>query len=800
MISYDADKGFEHFTEITSSFFKGLPKNGSRAIMIEPIFLNCLQWEKSEIQKSESNEFINYIFSLDGTRRFLLETKKVGETLVPEQFTGRYYKICGILWDVTKLKEAIEHAQRCCVNAGVNYGVVSNGYQYIIFEAFKRGSDWREGNCIIFHSLADIKDNFTFFWNTLSKNSVNYGSLRRYISQENSEVQFLFRPIDRLHAKYTPITRNNLSPILTPIADYFFSDIIDERQIDILKNCYVSRSQYREPVSELNQHFDIVPEFARKYNVEDIIENTPLSSKSIYAKLEETAKATAPINPLILLMGGIGSGKTTFIHHYFSVVKPPNTLWFYVNFFDVSEDTTKIEEYVLKIIVEEFNRKYRDTFATDLELLKIQSLAPNVKEIRGLFSLLRLRGYAVALILDNVDQHSYINAKYQEQALLVGKRLTDSLGTITILSLREENFFKSALTGVLDSFPAQIFHISSPNLENLIRMRIDYVIQMLQSNDKDSFRIIKNEAALGASKEIAITFFQIIGNSLRSSRRVGREILEFIKEISGGDMRTALSFFRVFLVSGNTDVDEMLAINEMRLEHGDPEGYVIPFHHVVKSIILEHSRLYQMSHSRIMNLFDFNSACGNSHFTYLRLLNYLYNRLSNRPAQGRGFVEINNVVDEADSVGISRTTIDDAIVNLAKYGLVQFENQSKKGYEYATYIRVTNTGIYYLKYLSNKFIYLDLVWMDTPMTDYKIVNELVKLVVETKPQKTPQDIETRFKRTELFIQYLENSEKNELNNHCEYRDSDFTRAEFMPEIRQAFEKEKQYIQSKRRIG
>lgn len=50
-------------------------------------------------------------------------------------------------------------------------------------------------------------------------------------------------------------------------------------------------------------------------------------------------------------------------------------------------------------------------------------------------------------------------------------------------------------------------------------------------------------------------------------RGVGRDILRFIDEISGGDMRTALYFFRSFLLSGNTDVGEMLSLDMMRITY-----------------------------------------------------------------------------------------------------------------------------------------------------------------------------------------------------------------------------------------
>ena len=89
-------------------------------------------------------------------------------------------------------------------------------------------------------------------------------------------------------------------------------------------------------------------------------------------------------------------------------------------------------------------------------------------------------------------------------------------------------------------------------------------------------------------------------------------------KVSCGDMRQALSFFRTFLLSENTDVAEMLEIEQaanLRNDH-----YEIPFHHVIKSIILQNSRVYSMDNSPIMNLFEFDPMKSDSHFLNIRVL------------------------------------------------------------------------------------------------------------------------------------------------------------------------------------
>jgi hypothetical protein len=154
-------------------------------------------------------------------------------------------------------------------------------------------------------------------------------------------------------------------------------------------------------------------------------------------------------------------------------------------------------------------------------------------------------------------------------------------------------------------------------------------------------------------------------------------------------------------------------------------------------------------------------------------------------------------MEEGDRTGISKEAIEESLKALVYYGLAQFENQSKEGFDNASYVRTTNAGMYYLNILICRFAYLDLVWMDTPLTDRNTVEELLKHVVETRFPKSPRDIDEKFHRTEIFLDYLGKAEKEELSNRSEFSDSDLTRVEFIPRVKELYEKEKKYIRSKR---
>jgi KaiC/GvpD/RAD55 family RecA-like ATPase len=805
MLENDCDEALKKFETLMKLANTDFSEADTRAKILDPLFKDVLGWSEDDIVREPNAKpgYLDYLFKTDKIHWFVLEAKKTGTSFaIPTSFSGRSYKINGVLWDNKPIRSAIEQTQDYCVKRGARYGIVSNGTQFILFEAFRSNDDWRNGHCIVFHSLDDIRKDFGIFWEILNKRSVkSQGSLRKHVSQENIRLAYLSRPIDRIHGKNLAITRNNISQFIQPFVDYVFSDITKETQLDVLRNCYVLAKPFETAVLHIRHHFDRPPGFAKKYKVETILEfpGSAGNFEDLYSKCEKFLRTDAPQGSLVLLMGGIGCGKTTFIHHFFNFVikKPENALWFYVDFLEAPTKPDKIEDFVIKRIVEEFERKYFDKLKEALKNVGIESISPDLKNVTVLLSILVLKGYTISLVLDNVDQHSYVSPEYQERVFLIAKYLTDKLKTLTILTLREESFFRSTLSGVLDSFPLPVFHIASPAFEDLMTQRINYILRLLEKENETVSRILGPSGNFEAEKSILQMFFEIVRNSLSSKRPMGQNILTFLDDISGGNMRLALYFFSTFLLSGNTNVDEMLTKETREREKG-LMGYQIPIHHMIKSIILEHSRLYSSSRSRIMNLFNFNPEETSSHFMNLRILQYLWNRASNEQPEGRGFASIGNIIEEGARVGVHESAIANSLREMAMFSLVQFENQSKDGYERALYVRITNTGTYYLERLVKEFAYLDLIWMDTPISKQEVVDELLKRVVELRDTKRIDDVLERFERTELFLDYLKETEEAEFKTYPEYKESDLAGTEFIPGIVRSYKEARIRIEESRK--
>jgi len=170
----------------------------------------------------------------------------------------------------------------------------------------------------------------------------------------------------------------------------------------------------------------------------------------------------------------------------------------------------------------------------------------------------------------------------------------------------------------------------------------------------------------------------------------------------------------------------------------------------------------------------------------LKILSYSEENLSSTSPFGQGYVSINNIINEAEDIKISHEAITDSLIQLARYGLIVLDTKSRSSLDKASYFRITECGSYYLHVLINRFPYLDLIWVDTPIANIDLVRDLRRYLNDTK-------LNRRFERTELFIDYLVYLEEREMQLNPEYKQSKLGKHTYALKIKRDYEYQKKYI-------
>jgi len=775
------DDGLKNFNDIVNKYGQQMVlfnEAETRAKIIDYILRESLGWDEGDIKREDhvASGFTDYQLVIDGICRLVIEAKKAGTYFdIPRTKTSRTLRIGGALSTVPNLMNALNQVRKYCDDIGCKYAAVFNGYQMIIFSAITIGKPWKDGYCTIFYSLDDIKDNFSLFWNLLSREQVKGGSLVKYVDIGKSTLTFE-KPIDSIHNADSLWTRNALYTYIQPISDLIFSELLDEQRTQIMKECYVFDRSNKQLGTELESYFvDTMPHFAEQYRVKEFTEREKKAGafeKDYLSKTQNKAKGS-----IIVLLGGIGSGKSTFVHRFFKVVLADraNLLWFYIDFRKVSNNEQEIENFITKQMFEQWKEKYKQKLDPELEKNGFLVPSDNLKDFFSkLFGLLRTMSFSITLIIDNVDQHE---TSFQENLFIISSHLSNVFKTVTIIALREETFLSSTRTGVFDAYYIPKFHIASPDFVSMVLRRVRFTIKMLRSeylqyspSDKDNL----------------MKYFSIIESSLTKKNQEARKLVNFIDSISVGNMRDALRMFNYFIVSGNTNIDEIFAT------YARAGSYQIAYHQFLKSIILGEHKYYSQEKSHLMNLFDLDTSLTDSHYHCLRILKYLFDRQNKKSDIGRGYVNIDDLISTADIVSIRKEVIRDSLLRLSHFNLVEFDNQSRTNLTFASYVKITHAGRYYLANLIYEFVYLDSVLIDTPIWDSFLRTKLQKLSIDP-------DLAKRLERTEIFVNYLKQAELLELKEHPEYASSDFTNYRFGESIADRFPALKKKVQFKASI-
>jgi hypothetical protein len=761
----------------------------TRAKLVDKILIEVCGWPEHAIAREEKvhSGFTDYSLTLQNRRYIAVEAKKEGIAFEFPQTSSRSLKISGSLLTETAISTAVNQVRTYCDDEGIRYAVATNGYAWLVFRAIREDMPWREASARIFPSLEYIVEHFTEFWNLLSFEAIQQGSLDQEFGVSNQTPRKLERVVDRLFNADLPLQRNRLHSQIHPLIQTIFQDIATQEPVEILQSCYVHAKSLRIVAQDLNIVItDSIPEFLRQQGAEQIDqgpEDAGDFGDAVGAALTNRA------GQMYLLLGGIGSGKTTFIKRYQRTVGKEvlesRGVWFHLDFLEAPVDPTALEIFAWQGILDQLRNRYSDlnietrrnikkAFADKVQVLgqTLRSFTFKAGEFDKEISpylqkwqedtidyvprILRIlqadRGLHAVLFIDNVDQ---LSPTYQAQVFVLAERMTRVVGFVTILALREESYYAASIQKTLTAYTSRKFHIASPQFRKLIDSRIKFALDILEKSIGPTDYVL--HSGIPIDRTAIADFLRIIETSIFEQNH---NIARFIEALCFGNMREALDMFTMFMTSGATDVDKMLNI------HRESGSYFVAFHEFVKSIMLGERRYYRDQASAILNLFDCGSERNSSHFTSLRIIHALSVRRGEWNREGQGFVPIAQLLTMSEDVFDNREDVLRSLNRLVARQLIEANSKSTDSIDGASHVRVTSAGWYYSCFLVKAFSYLDLVLQDTPLDDVDVERTLRSYVeqVDNLSDRQEQKLDrmrTRFSRVRLFLNYLHKEEQRE---------------------------------------
>lgn len=760
----------------------------TRHHIINKIITNVLAWpeDQIEVEDYEQKTFTDY--ELGSPRQVIVEAKREGRTFeIPAGLSNKsIIEIPTLLKSNEDLKDAICQVQHYCASRGTPIAIATNGHQYISFIASNQnGCSPLEGKALVFESLESMLNNFTLAWNMLSYYGVKEQRLMKYLT---SDARGIPNKLSSYLAMYPKVRyTSDIQTSLRQISELIIQDALESQEIEevFYQKCYCESgalSKYALLSKEMLQ-----ARYAALFSdSESSPQITSVKPERREQGLDPSIMAEALSKRPIVLIGDVGVGKTSFVKNliYSSAFKEFNeAIYLYIDLGAKATLAENLQKFILHEIEEQLLNKY-NTDIGELKFVKgvysrdIQRFSTGIwgglretnrdryedKQIEMLEEKLKNKDEhlknsithiskqtkrQVIICLDNADQRDFDT---QQRAFVISQELAKEWNSLVFISVRPQTFFKSKSSGALTAYPHKVFTISPPRIDQVLDKRLQFALEMSEGK----IPLEKAEFVRIHIDNLSI-FIKVLIDSLRSNKALG----EFIENITGGNVRQALSFITGFIGSPNVEAEKIISNYER-------EGrYQIPVHEFSKQALLGEFSHFDPNTSLAMNIFDVSIADESEHFLVPLIVAFLSEK--NEIQDRDGFCETIRIIEEMQNLGYIPEQTENALRRSTNKKLIETsqrftfdEDETGLIGDMPTKFRTTSIGQYHLKRWISDFAYLDAMLFDTPIFNPEIVNGM-------RSACESFNIEERYKRTTAFKSYLSAS-WNKLINKPSYFD------------------------------
>lgn len=747
----------------------------TRFHIIDKVLFDCFGWcpeSEVEIEKSEDQQFTDYELGKP-QRLAILEAKREGiQFEIPAGASEKLITDVQSIRRVSKeAKKAVDQVQSYCSLRGTPVAIISNGQQYIAFLGSRQdGNSILDGKAVVFDSLQRLKEHFNLAWQLFSSEGIKERKINRYLmsGETNLPNKLSSRLINYPKARY----KSDIQSTLRSLSELFLQDAVDNNEIEkqFFSECYCESgalSQYALLSKNILE--------ARYASLFSQTEPHPYLSSVRGRKRDNFSPdilSEAVSKRPIVLLGDVGVGKTSFIKNlmYNSAYDEfKSALYIYIDLGSKAALTDSLRLFVLNEIERQLNSEYnldpyeigmiKGVYASEISRFSKgiwgskKDSDPELYETK-LFEKLdelmsekdqhlkRVVGHSsrssqkqIIVCLDNADQRDF---EVQQDTFVISQELAQDWDATVFVSVRPQTFFRSKRSGALNAYPHKVFTISPPRIDKVIEKRLMFALKMAEGSvSRDTHR----------GFEINAESLALFLKALLSSLRENPDLLEFLSNITGGNIRAAVEFVTGFIGSPGVDAEKI--INKMETKG----RYRIPVHEFTKQALLGEYSHYSPDTSIAMNVFDIFNSDPNEHFLVPVLLSFL--NLSGEHRDNDGFCSVDGIFSELQGMGFTSEQIEKSLRRCTNKKLIEtservtFEedvNGSLIG-EMPGSFRVTTIGAYHLRRWMGQFTYLDAMVFDTP-----ILNRDSREALSENLESLA--IDARYKRAKEFKRYL----------------------------------------------
>ncbi len=533
------------------------------------------------------------------------------------------------------------------------------------------------------------------------------------------------KPLNLLGGKYfqNRAENNTFGESISTKYRHLFNPNVEAERVDVVRNAYVRITKHDAHVAPIDRLIrkKIHPNIAESIEIED---NT--KPKALLEKLENAHNYN---NQVLLLIGSVGSGKSTFGTYLKEVAIETQIIsklcWITLDLNNAPVSSQEIYPWLKSGIIKQiqtFNQSKYDfqhldfiqfLYETQINGLKkgvLSLLNENSEKYKELLvtkileyqdnlditlesyisQLIHRQGKELIIVLDNCDKRTL-----DEQLLMfeVANWIKDSIRAIVFLPLRDTTFDHFRKEKPLDTVIKDlIFRITPPSLERVLYSRIKYAARLSEKSG-DNFYYLPNGIKVSYPAKEELYYLRSILKSLFQDRF----FKWLISGIAGSDIRIGLEIFLDFCKSGHISERDILLIKHSKGEHKLRND-------IITNVFLRGNRFYYTdAEARIKNIFysDPSDSLPDP-FVRLNILKWLNDRYKVKGPSGiTGFHLAESLIAHLISIGHDRNRIEHELSSMTRHSLILSESQNTQKIFLKDLISINTSGIIHLELLSN---------------------------------------------------------------------------------------------------
>jgi hypothetical protein len=682
------------------------------------------------------------------------------------------------------------------------YRTKINPCYYIIASNYKKTvvGYWDNENPVIEFESSDVtaaQKSYFNFLELLNKKNIFTKSIE--VLESIRESTRIIKPIflfkGRAHQNDL-IGDNSFGSNIALDYQYIYNPETDEDREKIILNAYV-------PSRKRESHIDPIERIIKRANGLENDEITTIKDTENPTEINEVIRNVKHYKKAVcLLIGGVGSGKSTFVDYLKYKGLDPSirktVTWININMNNAPESSEHIYTWIIERLLDniqsffpedDFNtvENIRKVFAVEIKdfekgpIKLLEQSRYNEELYKYLMSILSdkpkylnaimrvyfsEKGITPVVVLDNCDKRS---RDLQLLMFDVAYWLKTTYYCMVFLPLRNTTFDQYRKTPPLDTAIKDLtFQIDPPLLDRVLQSRYEYVLREVATRTNDFYYMTRNGMRILCKREDINSYLRAMLDAIFGNELTRRVFLG----LASRDIRKGIEIFLDFCKSGYILEDTILRI---RLGGGK---HSIPVNAAMQILMKGTRKFYSDSPARVKSLFkmyqddDFPDP-----FVRVAVLEWLNVHYSEKGPKGIwSYYSVNEICSSLKKYGHNEKRIKKEIEEMIISELIITESQQKHFPETNELIAITSNGIIHLDLLQNIY-YLSFIAEDSYFENESIAQRIADNLLR-KDCFPYINHQTVLENAKMIVDYLFNysQRSNYLYNNylSEESDHDYT--------------------------